>query len=48
MQDLDQAVPLATWMCSDDAQTRAEGIFEVSTRRDCGYTLHGFGKSMVL
>ena len=48
MQEAVSYVPLATWMCSDDAQTRAEGIFEVSTRRDCGYALHGFGKSMVL
>ena len=26
-------------MCSVDAQTRAEGIFEVSIRRDCVYAL---------
>ena len=26
-------------MCSDDARTPAEGIFEVSTRRDSSYTL---------
>ena len=32
-------------MCSDDAQTRAKGIFEVSIRRDSGYSLV-FGKSL--
>ena len=32
-------VPPATWICSDDARTRAEGIFEVSIRRDSGYAL---------
>ena len=32
-------VPPVTWMCSDDARTRAEGIFEVSIRRDFGYAV---------
>ena len=32
-------VPSATWVCSDDARTRAEGIFEVSIRRDSVYAL---------
>ena len=28
-----------TWVCSDDARTRVEGIFEVSIRRDSVYAL---------
>ena len=30
---------LATWVCSDDARTRAEGISEVNIRRDTVYAL---------
>ena len=41
IQDVDKAVslPSATWVCSDDARTRAEGISEVSIRRDSFYAL---------
>ena len=28
-----------TWVCNDDARTRAEGIFEVRIRRDSVYAL---------